>query len=119
MSDENRSTATVIGTIDEIGEIKSFGASNFQKREVVVGTDLDSKYPQLVAVSFAGKNLDKADALRVGDDVVIDANLRGRRSTGGRVFTDIDAWRVKVTSAPAKSKPAPSAPPDYDSDLPF
>ena len=71
-----------------------------------------------MAVSFAGKNLDKADALRVGDDVVIDANLRGRRSSGGRVFTDIDAWRVKVTSAPPRQA-SPPPPANPDDDLPF
>ena len=121
MSDDKRSSATVIGIVDEVGEVKSFGEKGFQKREVVIKSEPDSKYPQLVAVTFAGKNLDKAAELNVGDEVVIDANLRGRRSNGGRVFTDIDAWRVKVTSGGAAPSPPFSGgtPAGPDDDIPF
>ena len=112
-TDEQRSTATIIGRVETIGEVQTIGAKGFQKREVVIESEHTSKWPQLVAVVFAGKNLDKANALNLGDEVVIDANLRGRRSANGRVFTDIDAWRVKVTSA--GSPP----PPTDDDQLPF
>lgn len=113
-----RSAATIIGVVETIGDVKTFGEKGFQKREVIVTVDADSQYPSLAGVVFAGKNLDKAATLRVGDAVEIAANIRGRRSSrDGRVFTDLEAWSVKVTAKAAPT--APTAATGGNDDLPF
>ena len=92
-------------TICHVGEVMSVGQKGAQKRVVVVETIGD--YPQKIPCEFFGKNADKADPLRVGDEVLIAVNIRGRES-GGKFYGSNDAWFVKVTRS---SMPPPNAAP--------
>jgi hypothetical protein len=40
----------VIGKVKLIGEVQTFGANGFQKRELVVTTD--EQYPQMIMIEF-------------------------------------------------------------------
>lgn len=103
--------AVIEGTICHVGEVMSVGQKGAQKRVVVVETIGD--YPQKIPCEFFGKNLDKADRLAVGDEVLIAVNLRGREANG-KFYGSLDAWHVKVT----RSAGGPPPPTD-DDQLPF
>ena len=98
----------VTGTVYYIGPVETRGAKNFQTRTLVLETTDNPKYPQLIAFEFSGKNIDKPDAVLVGDEAVISYNLRGREWTGQnprKFFVSLDAWKIDTTRA---ERPAPS-----------
>jgi len=64
----------VTGTIHALGQ--TLPAGNKQKREVVL--ILGDKYPQYVAFEAFGDKVGDLDKSRVGDDVAIKFELRGR-----------------------------------------
>ena len=118
----------VIGKIKLIGEVQTFGTNGFQKREVVVTTD--DQYPQQINVEFQQDKTDLLNNYKVGQDVKISINLRGREWINpqgeAKYFNSIVGWRIENLSqgAPAKTPPANMAPAeDFNSeepdDLPF
>jgi hypothetical protein len=122
----------VQGKIKVIGETKSFGASGFQKRELVVTTE--EQYPQHLNLEFVQDKTSLLDAFQVGDAVKVGINLRGREWTSPqnevKYFNSIVGWRIEKVGAGAPAG-APEVPPfdeyepvsnskneDHD-DLPF
>jgi hypothetical protein len=105
----------VIGRVKALEQTKEVGSSGFRKRDIVVTTD--EQYPQFISVQFVQDKCDILDAYKVGDNVKIDINLRGREWTNpqGEVvyFNTIQGWRIgKVQAdAPAQGQapPMPSA----------
>jgi len=90
----------ITGKIKKIDETKTFGASGFRKREMVVTTN--EQYPQMLMVEFVQDNCDKLDSHNVGDDVKIGINLRGREwiNPEGKAvyFNSIQGWRIEMYS---------------------
>lgn len=90
----------VSGKITKIFETQTFG-SGFQKREMVVTTQ--EQYPQPIAIEFVQDKISILDDLKVGDDVKVSINLRGREWTNPegvtKYFNSLQGWRVeKITS---------------------
>lgn len=85
------------GIIKIIGETKEYGANGFRKREVVVTTG--DQYPQTILVEFVQDNCQKLDNFKVGQEVNIGLNLKGREWTNpeGEVkyFNSIQGWNIK------------------------
>ena len=127
----------VSGSVKVLGETQEFGANGFKKRECVITTA--EQYPQIICVEFVQNNTTTLDAYKVGDNVTIQVNVRGREWTNpqGEVkyFTSLQGWRIEKagaattvapTSAPMENIPAPSAADapgskgaDDEDDLPF
>ncbi|MGY8954180.1 MAG: DUF3127 domain-containing protein [Flavobacteriales bacterium] len=127
----------VSGSVKVLGETQEFGANGFKKRECVITTA--EQYPQIICVEFVQNNTTSLDAYKVGDNVTIQVNVRGREWTNpqGEVkyFTSLQGWRIEKagaattvapTSAPMENIPAPSAADapgskgaDDEDDLPF
>ncbi len=115
----------VNGKIKVIGNTQEVSAS-FKKRELVVTTD--EQYPQHILIEFAQDKCDLLNSYKVGQEVKVSINLRGREWTNpqGEVkyFNQIQGWRIeKVESSENANDTAPFAtaeklqtPPD---DLPF
>lgn len=84
------------GTIKSIGEIQTFG-SGFQKREFVLLTT--EQYPQPVSIEIIGDKIDILDPYKVGDNVMVGINIRGREwvSPQGetKYFNSIVAWKLQ------------------------
>lgn len=98
----------VTGTVYYIGPVETRGAKSFQTRTLVLETTDNPKYPQLIAFEFSGKNIDKPDAVLVGDEAAVSYNLRGREWTGQsprKFFVTLDAWKIDTTRA---ERPRPS-----------
>lgn len=87
----------ITGKIKKIDETKTYGASGFKKRELVVTTD--EQYPQMLLVEFVQDKCDLLDNYNVGEDVKVNINLRGREWINpegeAKYFNSIQGWRIE------------------------
>ena len=96
-------------------------SEKFTKRDVVVTTD--EQYPQDISVQFVQDKCELLDAYKVGDDVKIGINLRGREWVNPQgvavYFNTIQGWNISKVgnSAPKAQAPLPQLEPEND--LPF
>lgn len=100
----------VAGKIKVLSETQTFGNNGFRKRECVVTTE--EQYPQMIMVEFIQDKCDLLDSFKVGDDVKININLRGREWINpegvAKYFNAIQGWRIEKTQGEAGgSTPAP------------
>jgi hypothetical protein len=108
-------------------------SATFRKRELVVSTD--EQYPQHILVNFVQDKCDILSAYKVGEQIKVGINIRGREwvSPQGetKYFNDIQGWKIDRVAAegmPAQAAAMPAAPsfapaPDFKEeehdDLPF
>lgn len=124
----------VKGKVHEISEVINV-TETFRKRELIVEIAENPQYPEYVKFEAIQDRCSLIDPLKVGDDVEIFFNLRGRPWTDPKTgkknyFNTLQLWRVNVlTGETAAAQPAApqyaSAPvdisssPGEDDDLPF
>jgi len=110
------------GNIKVMMDTKEVSAS-FRKRELVLTTE--GKYPQQILVEFTQDKIGLLDGYRVGDQVRVQIDIRGRewQSPRGEVkyFVSIHGWKIE-NAAQAQADAGPmgggqDAPP-FD-DVPF
>ncbi len=99
----------------------------FAKREFVIETD--DQYPQAVKFELTQNKCDEIDSYKIGDDVIVHFNVRGRKWTNKEgkdvYFISLNAWRLESLSAANNDVPPPTEgdiPPLDDGmadDLPF
>lgn len=106
----------VTGRVKMVEQTKEVGSSGFRKRDIVVTTD--EQYPQHISVQFVQDKCELLDAYKVGDNVKVDINLRGREWTNPQgetvYFNTIQGWRIgKVQDGTAagqnQAPPMPAA----------
>lgn len=101
------------GKIKVIDSTIEVGTSGFRKRDVVITTD--EQFPQEIQVQFVKDLCDVLDGYKVGTNVTIGINLRGRMWTnkdGKEVyFNTIQGWNIKVNDTSKQS-------PEYKIDNP-
>tara|TARA_B110001450_G_scaffold94879_1_gene89994 strand:+ start:1778 stop:2179 length:402 start_codon:yes stop_codon:yes gene_type:complete len=121
----------VIGKVKIIGDVQTFGANGFQKRELVVTTD--DQYPQMIMIEFVQDKCDLLNNYSVGQDVKVSINLRGREWINpqgeAKYFNSIQGWRIENLSQAAASssnlppvdqfQPASNVSDEEPDDLPF
>lgn len=121
----------VIGKVKLIGDVQTFGANGFQKRELVVTTD--DQYPQMIMIEFVQDKCDLLNNYAVGQDVKVAINLRGREWINpqgeAKYFNSIQGWRIEKLSQAVGSgdtlppvdqfQPAPNVADAEPDDLPF
>src|ERR1035437_3210837 len=103
------------GKIKKIEEVQQITEA-FKKRNIWVETFENPTYPQVLEVSLTQKNVDLLDNTKnskhkVGDEVKIHINLRGRVNAGkdgkpDRVFNSIEAWRFESVANGGNNEPA-------------
>lgn len=93
----------VTGKIKKIDETKTYGSNGFRKRELVLTTD--EQYPQFLLIEFVQDKCDLLNNFKVGEDVKISINLRGRewQNPQGEIkyFNSIQGWRLEKVQAGA------------------
>lgn len=120
------------GAIKMIGDTQSFGTNGFQKREIVI-TTLE-QYPQHILCEFIQDKCALLDNFKVGQNVKLSINLRGREWVNPegetKYFNTIQAWRIEfstnqnnpqtdpIPAEPQNSEPEHISGEDED-DLPF
>lgn len=118
----------VTGKIKLINEVQTFGSNGFRKRDMVVTTD--EQYPQMILVEFVQDKCDLLNNYKVGQDVTISINLRGREWVNpqgeAKYFNSIQGWRIEAAQgagAPEggsfETTSAPAASTEEADDLPF
>jgi hypothetical protein len=104
----------VTGKIKLINETQTFGASGFRKRELVVTTN--EQYPQMLLIEFIQDKCDLLNSYKVGQDVKVSINLRGREWINpegvAKYFNSIQGWRIEAAQAEGSSDIPPMAPLD-------
>lgn len=115
----------ITGKLKVINETKSYGAKGFRKREIVVTTSGD--YPEHLTIEFVEDKCDVINNYRVGDDVKISINLKGREwvnpQNETKYFNSIQGWKIEKVQN-QKNEPSPQmasveAQSTNDDDLPF
>ena len=103
---------------------------SLKKRELIVEYIENPQYPEYIKFEAIQDRCNLLDNVKVGDDVEVFFNLRGRPwtdKTGKKsYFNSLQLWRINVLTGAAASAPAPQyAPPvdlnsaPDDDDLPF
>ena len=121
------------GKIKMIDETKTYGNNGFRKRELVITTE--EQYPQHIMIEFVQDKTDLLNNYKVGQDVKVSINVRGREWVNPqgetKYFNSIQGWRVENLSQATGSADMPPMPPaeafepanDYNEeehdDLPF
>ena len=119
------------GKIKMIDSTKEVGSAGFKKRDIVVTTSED--YPQDILVQFVKDKCDVLDGYKVGQEVEIGINLRGREWINPKgeavYFNTIQGWNIKEFKSDDKMhlnqeeqdqfKPAPALVDAPKDDLPF
>ena len=110
------------GKIKLIQDAKTFD-SGFTKREMVVIVE-DGKYPQEINIEFVQDKIALLDSLKVGQEVTVTFDIRGREYNG-RYFNNLQGWKIvpmgeEPTITLEEQSPPYPAPSDFeDDDIPF
>lgn len=116
------------GTLHVINETQQVSA-RFTKREFVLHI-ADGRFPQHVLFQLTGDRVNNLEGFRVGEEVEVEFNLRGREWTSPRgevkYFNSLDVWTLERVGAQAGAGGAPDLPPppddpppSFDDDIPF
>jgi hypothetical protein len=101
------------GKIKMIDETKTYGTNGFRKRELVITTE--EQYPQVIMIEFVQDKTDLLNAFKVGQDVKVSINVRGREWVNPqgetKYFNSIQGWRVENLSQATGSGNMPPMPP--------
>jgi hypothetical protein len=85
------------GTIKVLNETQNIGSKGFKKREVVITTE--DQYPQHILIEFIQDKCDLLNSYKVGQEVKIELNLRGREWINpegvAKYFNAIQGWRIE------------------------
>lgn len=83
------------GELIEVFDTQEVTAT-FKKREFAIKTS--GEYPQEIALEVTQDKVDLLDTFKVGDNITVSVNLRGRKWTSpdgvNKYFNTIQAWRI-------------------------
>ena len=86
----------VTGTIKVLNLNQQVSAS-YSKSEVVIETS--EQYPQSILIEFGGQKSDLLDPYKVGENVTVSINLRGREWINpqgeSKYFNSIQGWKIQ------------------------
>lgn len=102
------------GKIKLIEDVQQVSDS-FKKREFVVITE--DQYPQHILIQCTQDRCGLLDSVKVGDDVEVSINIRGRewlnpKDNTVRHFNSIEAWKIEPVGTAQSEVPV-------DDDLPW
>jgi hypothetical protein len=107
-------------------------SASFKKTELVITTN--EQYPQDIKIEFHQDKCDLPDPYKVGEEVEVSINLRGREWVNPQgesvYFNTIVGWRIKrpntsqhaqpvANTAPQQFAPAQNQEEEEEDDLPF
>jgi hypothetical protein len=89
------------GTIIEIYDEKVI-SDKFKKREFVLEHAPNPEYPDFLKIEVVQNKTDLLDKYKVGDEVTVDINLKGKKWEKGKesgYFNSIQAWRIQSSDS--------------------
>mgnify|MGYP002630839281 FL=1 len=93
-------TYTVSGKIIEIYDVQVISDS-FKKREFILKHAPNPEYPDFLKLEVVQNKTDLLDKYKVGDNVDVDINLKGKKWEKGEksgYFNSLQAWRIQPAS---------------------
>ena len=110
----------VTGKVKVIGNVQQVSDS-FKKCELVVATE--EQYPQFISINFVQDKCDLLNGYKVGDNVKVDINLRGREWVNPqgetKYFNDIQCWKISKAEAIAPQQEPANLSAETEEILPF
>ena len=103
------------GTVKEIMKTQTWD-SGFKKREIII-TSTDDKYPQDVKFEFLKDSALILDNVNIGDEVIINFNIRGNEYNG-KYYVNLNGQSIDGVSA-IKELETSTSNNDVDEDIPF
>ena len=89
------------GVVKLVQEVETFKEGSFTKRGVVITVE-DGKFPQDILLEFVQDKVSLLEDVKVGDDVQVTFDIRGREYNG-RYFNNLQAWRLQKSGGAAGS----------------
>jgi hypothetical protein len=92
---------TLTGTIIEIYDEKII-SDKFKKREFILEHAPNPEYPDFLKIEVVQNKTDLLDKYKVGDEVAVDINLKGKKWEKGKesgYFNSIQAWRIQSSDS--------------------
>jgi len=89
------------GTIIEIYDEKVI-SDKFKKREFILEHAPNPEYPDFLKIEVVQNKTDLLDKYKVGDEVTVDINLKGKKWEKGKesgYFNSIQAWRIQSSDS--------------------
>ena len=86
----------------------------FTKRDFVIKTN--DKYPQSIQFQLSQGNVDLIDAIKLGEQIEVEFNLRGKEYNG-RYYVTLDAWKISIQQGSIPASQPIQQEPKNDSDL--
>lgn len=111
---------TLTGIVKQVGKTQVL-SDKFSKRELILKTEYETKYPQYLVIQFTNKNVTKLDGINPGELVNVSINLRGREwegPEGVKYFNTIEGWQISKADGIVQQPAAQSETKD-ESSLPF
>jgi len=93
-------TYQVSGEIIEIYDVKII-SDTFKKREFILKHAPNPEYPDFLKLEVVQNKTDLLDKYKVGQEVVVDINLKGKKWEKGEksgYFNSLQAWRIQPAS---------------------
>jgi len=118
------------GKVQEISEVTNV-TETFKKRELIVEYAENPQYPEFIKFEALQDKVSLFDNIKVGDQVEVSFNLRGRpwtdRNGKTAYFNSLVVWRITVLTGAQSQNQQPefaspldiSAAPGEEDDLPF
>lgn len=98
---------TIKGTVIKVGQVTEI-SSKFSKREMVIETADNPKYPQLVPIEASGDRMALMDEISAGDSVSVEIDIRGRAWTKPgsetKYFLSLSLYKLERLGAASPSK---------------
>lgn len=89
--------SNILGKIKMIGTTLEVGTGGFKKRDIVITTN--EQYPQDILVQFVQDKCSVLDKFKVGEEVEVAFNIRGREWVNPKgetvYFNTIQGWMIK------------------------
>jgi hypothetical protein len=92
---------TVSGEIIEIYDVQVI-SDTFKKREFILKHAPNPEYPDFLKLEVVQNKTDLLDKYKVGDNVDVDINLKGKKWEKGEksgYFNSLQAWRIQPASS--------------------
>lgn len=94
----------VKGVIEWIYPTQTIGESGFRKREFVVQYADNPQYPEFIKFECIQDNCDSLDGFKVGQEVEVTYNLKGRKWINPKketvYFNTLQCWRLVTSVEP-------------------
>jgi hypothetical protein len=109
------------GIVKQVGKTQVL-SEKFSKRELILKTEYETKYPQYLVIQFTNKNVTKLDGINPGELVNVSINLRGREWEGPegiKHFNTIEGWAISKADGIVQQPAAQSESKEDNDDLPL